>query len=304
MSIEEQVVSQAGLLKAYSQTKLIDRANRTVTVVASTLTVDRDREIVLPTAFANLDAFLASNAPLLAAHTHRASEGAPTQVGWVQDMRVEKTRVVATIRFAETDLGEQWWLLASDPAGRGIAVSIGFYVRRMVRGSSRDLAEAYPELRRPLREAQLPDDASLVVITELELIELSVVPVPANREALQQLAAKMAAEAAEAGGDAETQVRALVAEISGMVAEKAAEAVAKAAADMLDSGRRQIEELMLDAVERIAAMSPDTLNEPLAERDAAAAGGGGPTEAEATARAAANEKLQAAAGRLRGAAGA
>lgn len=168
----------------------VDLAARTVTGTASTINLDRHGEIVLPSAFkAKIGKFLGSNAPMLAAHTHRTDDATPSQIGWVMTAAIAADRVTCTFRFADDPTGpaERWWKLASDPDGKGIAFSIGFIPDRWVYGSVADLVREFPEIRQTVAANGYGDDDKLRVYTLIELLEISAVPVPANRESLQTL---------------------------------------------------------------------------------------------------------------------
>ncbi|HOD79963.1 MAG: Caudovirus prohead protease [Planctomycetes bacterium ADurb.Bin126] len=180
-------------IKGFTQGgKAIDLASRTVGGIASTISIDRDGEIVLPSSFARrLDGFLKSNVPFAAAHLHRTNDGGPTQIGWVKSLSVQGDSVHATFQFATTDLAEQWWKLAADPNGKGIAFSIGFIPRQYVRGTAAELSGKYPEISGAIKEGELADSDPLLVYTDIELLEISAVMVPSNRRAMQQLAAKL-----------------------------------------------------------------------------------------------------------------
>ena len=171
--------------------KGLNADERTVDGIASTIELDRDGEVILPSAFkARMGKFLNSNAPFAAAHTHRAPDGKPTQIGWVDAMRIEADRVPCTFRFAKTSVAADWWDLASDPKGKGIAFSIGFYPVKYVWGTVEDLVRAFPELAGPFNRAGLAPADRVRVYTEIELVEISAVMAPSNRESLQLLAAK------------------------------------------------------------------------------------------------------------------
>jgi len=176
-------------MKGY--TKGVDIANRTIDGVASTINLDRHWEVILPSAVAaRAEAFMKSNAPFLAAHSHRTGDASPTQIGWVIELSTSKADVPCKFRFATTDVAEEWWKLGSDANGKGIAFSIGFYPIRWVYGSVADLVKEFPELKKVFKAAGLSDTDRVRVYTEIELVEISAVPCPANRESIQILAAK------------------------------------------------------------------------------------------------------------------
>jgi len=175
-----------------SAQKGIDRDSRTVDGVASTINIDRDGESILPSAFkARAQKFLASNSPFAAAHTHRSPDGTPTQIGWIMGMDIDSEKVGAKFQFAKTNLAEEWWKLASDPKGKGIAFSIGFIPMEWASGSVAELSREFPEIRQAVKAAGLADDDRLRVYTDIELLEISGVMAPSNRESLQLLSAKM-----------------------------------------------------------------------------------------------------------------
>ena len=206
-------LAQGRLFKGFLQAKSVDLAARTVSGLASTINLDRDGDVVLPSAFRkDLKRFLATNAPFLAAHRHRAEDGAPTQIGWVMSARVTAAALECVFRYAITEAAEQWWRLASDAEGKGHAFSVGFLPRRALRGSVADALRAYPELADTFREAGLKGEDMVTVYTEAELLEISACPVPSNRQSLQLLSAKLFGMEDGDGAKAMEQLKALVVE--------------------------------------------------------------------------------------------
>lgn len=158
---------------------------------ASTLHVDRDGEIIHPKAIGRrLAGFLDGSAPFAAAHAHRSDDGLPTQIGWVDQGVVGTTVVACLFRFAGTDTAEQWRRIARDPKGKGLAFSVGFMPHTWSEGTVADLASEMPELKPALEAAGLGDEQRLRVYTDIELIEISAVMAPSNRQSLQLLEAK------------------------------------------------------------------------------------------------------------------
>ena len=214
----------------------VDRAERTCEGIASTIQVDRDGEIVLPSAFkARLSKFESGSSPFGAGHLHRPADANPTQIGWVMEVRIEKHRVPCTFRFSETTAAGEWWKLASDPKGKGIMFSIGFIPIRWVYGTVADLVKEFPEIREAVREAGLHDEDKLRVYTEIELLEISAVFVGSNREALQLLAAK----ALVAGEGAEEAMAKFSDELAAKVVERL-KAAGLLPADVLDEIKEQL----------------------------------------------------------------
>ena len=164
----------------------VNLSERTVVGMASTISVDRDGEIILPSSMeTDLVRFLASNAPFLAQHTHRTDSARPAQIGWVVEGKVSGYEVPCLFRYGATDAAEDWWKLASDPKGKGHAFSIGFRPLRWVRGNVADLVAQFPEIADAVKAEGLAKDAQLTVYTEIELYEISACGVPSNRDAVQ-----------------------------------------------------------------------------------------------------------------------
>jgi len=237
--------------------KAVDLANRTIEVVASSIQIDRDSEIILPSAFeTTLPAFLAGTAALLAAHTHRLDDGKPSQVGWVMDGRIERELVRMRARLGKTDAAEEWWKLASDPDGKGLMVSIGFIPVRWVYGSVKDLVAEFPQLRKILRDAGLRDDDRLRVYTEVELLELSLVPVGSNR-----LAQQVRAAAKAFGFDDEGDTADLLDTLAEKMAERLAERMKKE--NLFPDLAAELETLkgwVLEQLEELKVLLPDPIN--------------------------------------------
>lgn len=133
-----------------------------LTAVASSASVDRDGEVILPSAFAkHLDRYRA-NPVILASHTHRSPDGTPTIIGSATRIAIEEATLVFDMAFARTPLAQQWQSLYED--GHARAFSVGFIP---IAGEWKEQAEG-----------------NVYVWTEVELLEISAVPVPANPEAL------------------------------------------------------------------------------------------------------------------------
>jgi HK97 family phage prohead protease len=151
----------------FAGVKSIDIENRELEAVASTGEMDRDGEVILPSAFiASIESFKA-NPVILACHQHRLASGSSPVIGSgiPESIKIERDNDVSLhIRFATTALGEEYWQLYRDKHMR--AFSIGFI---------------------PLKSENRPDQKSgksVLTYTEIELLEISAVPVPSNRRAL------------------------------------------------------------------------------------------------------------------------
>ncbi|MCC6679262.1 MAG: HK97 family phage prohead protease, partial [Phycisphaeraceae bacterium] len=156
--------------------RAIDVQARTVEAVVSTDEVDRYEEIVEPKAYKKWLKQFMRNPVMLPAHQHASfGGGEPMQIGNWLDVRIEDKQVVGVAWFNEGEIGEQWWKLYShpDPRKRAKGFSVGF------------LAHAWE-----MREFELVAGVKkrLRVFTEAELLEISAVPIPANRAALARAA--------------------------------------------------------------------------------------------------------------------
>ena len=148
----------------FGYVKSVTREDRTLDVVASTGDIDRDGEIILPSAFTkNLESFR-TNPCILACHQHRLESGESPVIGSAipESIVISDKDLRFKMRFAETDLAENYWKLYRD--GHMKAFSVG-----------------YMALKGEVREIE---SGRVFVHTEVELLEVSAVPVPSNRAAL------------------------------------------------------------------------------------------------------------------------
>jgi HK97 family phage prohead protease len=143
--------------------KAIDVERREIRVLASSPTLDRHGEVILPSAFKETIGRFMSNPCVLACHQHRLPDGEPPVIGSVVKLWIDKAGLWAVIRFAETELGESYWVLYRD--GHMRAVSVGF------------IALEWEDKRDG-------DGTYIRTYTKVELLEISCVPVPSNPEAL------------------------------------------------------------------------------------------------------------------------
>jgi len=151
--------------------KSIDVPRRRVTAIASTSDLDRDKERILPSAFAErIDSFK-SNPVILAAHQHRLDDGSPPVIGSVlpESISIGTDSVTFTMEFGRSDLAEQYWVLYRDKHMR--AFSVGFI---------------------PLEWTDERDEklGMIRTYTKIELLEISAVAVPSNRAALSRSKAR------------------------------------------------------------------------------------------------------------------
>lgn len=171
-----------------ARVKAVDQDARTVTAIVSTPNADRYEEIVEPKAFAEwLDVFMA-NPVFVAGHTYVGWAGEPTVIGHWQSVQITSEGLVATARFAQTKLADEYWQLYRD--GHMKAFSVGWITHEW---EMREF-EVAPGINKKIR-----------VFTEVELIEISAVAIPANRESLVR-----AASATRAKGDDDQTIKEMI----------------------------------------------------------------------------------------------
>lgn len=131
-------------------------------IVASTDNVDRDDEIILPSAFKNLKTFLSTNPVILWAHDYSVPP-----IGKATDGRIKDNMLTLDIEFAETEFGKEVKYLYDN--GFMSSFSVGFIPKAWDR-----------------------DPDGRLVFTDVELLETSAVPVPSNAQANIMRTAKSA----------------------------------------------------------------------------------------------------------------
>lgn len=183
-----------------------EKVERVVEVIASTDAEDRWGDSIEQVW--RLDAYRA-NPVVLYAHDSRA-----LPIGGAENVRVEDGALRATLRFVDASVNpeaEKVW--QSIQAGVLRAVSVGF------------IPHSYRWEKR--------DDREILVLSDNELVEISVVPVPANPEALMRMRRKaLAARAVEAPADpARQELATRAAQAEARVEELTRAAAAKAEAD-------------------------------------------------------------------------
>ena len=151
------------------EVKSIDKDTRTITGYASTGTVDRHGEIVDPKAFKkDLKRFLKERHLFAANHRYVNDAGEPTIIGKVVDASIDDNGLLATFQFDTDELSEKWWQKYVSKTLN--AFSIGFIPIKWVENEVQENNDS------PSRR--------ILTYTEVELLEISAVPIPANREAI------------------------------------------------------------------------------------------------------------------------
>lgn len=145
--------------------KGIDAAKRRVPATCSTASEDRYGERVLPSAFRDLSHFL-RNPKLIAGHVYSTPTGQPTSIGHWEDMRATDEALTGIAQFLpEGDaLADAWWF-------------------RFAHGAQRSFSVGWLTHKWEMRRVEGTDKYQRV-FTEVELIEISAVEIPANRDAL------------------------------------------------------------------------------------------------------------------------
>jgi len=146
----------------FARVKSINDQDRTIEVIASTADIDRDNEIILPSAFIEtLDSFK-QNPVVLCAHQHRLESGDSPVIGSADNIVVTDKGLQFRVKFASTELGKQYCELYKEHHMRGL--SVGFIP---IQGAFRKM-----------------NGKDVYQHEKIELLEVSCVAVPSNRAAL------------------------------------------------------------------------------------------------------------------------
>ena len=139
-----------------------------LTAVASTPALDRDGERMLPTSFVESLAAYRANPVILGNHDHGYSGPRPTIIGSASRIEVVDGVLEFDMTFASTIAGQEWRTLFEERHAR--AFSVGFIPK----------------------EGSVIDD--VYTHTKVDLLEISAVAVPSNREALRRGMSEAAVE--------------------------------------------------------------------------------------------------------------
>ena len=141
----------------------VDEDEGTVTAIISTDAVDRDKEVLLPKG-ADIENFLKNPVVLW---VHNSSAMPIGKALWIKKSR---KKITAKVKFAKTELGQEVFEMFK--GGFLNAFSVGFIIKKSHQPTPDEIRKK-PELADAWR-----------IFDEWELLEFSVVPVPANQEAL------------------------------------------------------------------------------------------------------------------------
>ena len=135
-----------------------------LSAVASNATIDRDGEIILPSAFVKrLDTYR-KNPVIMSSHVHRSMDARPTIIGSAKRIDVTDDALDFDMQFASTPLAKEWNTLFKE--GHAKAFSVGFIPRK---GENREY-----------------EGKDIYTHTEVDLLEISAVSVPSNPDALSR----------------------------------------------------------------------------------------------------------------------
>lgn len=148
------------MLKFVDNFAIVKKKGDDLQAVASTASIDRDGEKILPTAFQGRIETFRANPVLMANHLHRSDSGRPTIIGSAENLEVTESSLLFNPKFASTPLAQEWKTLFDE--GHARAFSVGFI---------------------PIKGEMIDDTFTH---TEVELLEISAVSVPSNREALMR----------------------------------------------------------------------------------------------------------------------
>ena len=163
------------------QIRGINVDKRTVTAMVSTPNVDRYEEIVEPEAFRRWLPEFTRNPVFAAGHRYVGSACEPGIIGHWTELRITKDGLLGTAVFAETPVADQYWQLYK--GGHMRAFSVGWITHEWEMRS----VEVKPGVMRRIR-----------VFLSVELLEISAVAIPANRESLVRAASKHPASKSKA----------------------------------------------------------------------------------------------------------
>ena len=225
-----------GLAIAHVKAGGVDEKKREVTAVLSTGSVDRYGEIVLPSAYEKTISQFMLNPKFLAGHKYGSFDGAPTSIGHWTNLQVTKEGLIGTAKFlpAGDDLADKWWF-------------------RFLHGAQRTFSVGFITLASEQREAMVNGTKRIIRhFTEVELLEVSAVEIPANADALLRTASAFGFGLQIEGVADETK------------SAHSDEAVAKLARKLSDDITKSITQLMTDPVGPVDAFVRQVVEQTLA----------------------------------------
>jgi HK97 family phage prohead protease len=170
----EPAEGDTAFVSGYVVDKGVDPSTRTVSGMTSTRSIDRYEEIIEPKAFEPwLGAFLA-NPQFLAGHRMGGMNGEPTSIGQWSDLRIVEDGLWGRATFMDPGdpLADAYWRRYEQGVLRAFSVGV------IVHEWAMQEFELEPGVSKRIR-----------VFSNVELLEISAVSVPANRQSLVRAAA-------------------------------------------------------------------------------------------------------------------
>lgn len=155
--------------------RALDTDARTITGTASTGAIDRYGEVVLPEAFKGLPDDPRGVVVFAASHQYVAQDGTPTILGVIDELSVDDDGLRFRATFNQSALADEWMARVADGSVTG--VSIGFCA---LAGEWRDVRIGESKQR-------------VYHYTSVDLMEISLTPIPANPQATVRRDADQAA---------------------------------------------------------------------------------------------------------------
>ena len=225
--------------------------------VASTGTPDLENEVIKPEGWSASLPTYRSNPVILATHLHRLTTGDSPVIGSASSIDVQNDKLVFRMKVAGTELGKQYEQLYREVHMR--AFSVGFMP---VSGQWQDLDRGKEGKKR------------VWVHTEVKLLEISAVPVPANPEALVRM---RELQAQAAGHDLSAIKADLIETVKAQLAEagldrSAIENLKSEITQRVETAVAEIRDQVSQVLESIA-LSSDSLDQANPQAKGAPAGG-------------------------------
>lgn len=221
------------------ETKVLDGSTGLVEYIASDESIDSYGEIIRAKGW-RFDRF-SKNAPFVDSHKYDSLE---CLLGKVVDFRVEGSRLIETVQWAVDVPSNQRARIGWDMTRAGYlrAVSVGFFPTRMVTKWDEDKA-AWKEQLAELKVHE--EDGVRAIYVEQQQVELSAVVVPANSNALIQLA-----KGYKAGVLTDRDIEFLSGEVARANTASAATSPGHAADEANARGREQFLARLMQLIER------------------------------------------------------
>jgi len=144
------------------------------------LNIDRQGDIILPGAFNKaVQEFMADGGLVLADHTNKTS----AVIGTMLDAQEDRTGLIVDVAFSATKAGQEIRQLLREKAVK--KMSISFLAKRPERYSEKQVLELWAKYNYRPSHAQfkLAKGGANVISEVAEILEVSVVAIPANPEA-------------------------------------------------------------------------------------------------------------------------